>query len=79
MYAFLNNFQGEGIKLERHPEKETETETETENERESISNEILTRERVEKWSIKEPESYLLSFTTTKEEKLWLKINNIQIN
>ena len=59
MYAFLNNFQGEGIKLERHPEKETETETETENERESISNEILTRERVEKWSIKEPETWEL--------------------
>ena len=72
--------QGEETKFKRGSDSETkiqtdtktENETERENEKLLVSNAALTSEKIEKWSIDELQNYLLSFTLTEEETLWLE-------
>ena len=57
------------------PENDRYKATETEEVKIQLSKRTLNCQQVEDWSIEELQDYLLSFTPTEDETLWLRNNN----
>ena len=74
-FAFLDSPLREKIKLETNTKSQPDAATETEEVKIQLSKRTLNCQQVEDWSIEELQDYLLYFTPTEDETLWLRNNN----